>query len=108
VKLITLALASTAALALAGPANADAAYLSKERAKAKTSEVASHLYLNLDWATDWSVEPSYGCTRRATNVVDCEYAIYDEVEGIECWDVVRSRLAGGRVWTFFPRKADCH
>lgn len=109
-KRMMIAGALVATLVAAVPAQANAAWLSKPRAKAKTTQTARSLYYRLDWATDWSVEPSYDCARRGALVVECDYWLYDDEADTTCADTVRVRLLPYTNTTLasFPYEAECY
>jgi hypothetical protein len=101
-------LAAAAVLAVPASPAVAAGWLSKGRAQAKTASVARSLYMKLDFATDYGVERASSCTRLGSSVVECDYSLYGEADGIVCDDAVRVRLTSyGRLTYTFPYKSDC-
>jgi hypothetical protein len=83
-----------------------AGWLSKSRAHAKTVSLARDAYLDLDFATSYSVEPSYRCSRHGYSVVDCDWKLYGD--GIVCDSTTRVRLTSyGYLSSRFPYGGHC-
>lgn len=101
----TLLGAVIASLLIAAPAQA---FISKKEGRRYAVREVRALYYTVDWATDYWVEHSPQCDRLGANVIECDYEIYDDVEGVTCYDAVRiinASLTHYRVrW---PYKSDC-
>ena len=104
---IGLLAAATVLAVPASPAMA-AGYLSKGGARAKTVSVARSLYLDLDFATAYGVERASSCSRLGYSVVECDYSLYGDADGMVCDHAVRvRRTSSGGLSYSFPYKADC-
>src|SRR4051794_22365128 len=87
-----IAMLATVALLAVSASPADAAgYLSKGQARAKTTSVVRSMYLDLDFATSYWVEPASRCSRRGYSVVQCDWELYDDTSDIACPGKTRVR-----------------
>jgi hypothetical protein len=103
------------ALLAATPSVAHAYYLSKSEARAEAKHfVREHVKKRAwSWATYWSVERAYKCSRATPSIVECDFQMVDEEDVDEdgsyygCDDTVRVRATRRWFYATYPYDADC-